>query len=173
MPAGSTYSTIATTTLGSATNTVTFNSIAGTYTDLILVVSSGSTSTGGQCRLTFNNDTGTNYSYTYLEGQDGTTPNAISSRGTSTASIPISGFNVGPGAIPNTFIAQIQNYSNSTTYKTLLSRSNIIRSDSYSAVTATVGLWRSTSAITRIDATHSSANFPVDSTFTLYGVTAA
>ena len=166
-----TYTPIATTTLGSATSSVTFNSISGSYTDLILIVSSGSTTTGGTCNLTLNNDTTTTYSYTYLEGQDGTTPNAISGRGTSTSSIPISGINVGPGSIPNTYIAQIMNYANTTTYKTVLSRSNIIRA--YSAVTATVGLWRSTSAVTRIDLTHSSSTFPASSTFTLYGVKAA
>lgn len=166
-----TYVPIATTTLGSATNTVTFNSIVGTYTDLILVINSGSTSTGGQCKLTFNNDTGSNYSLTFLEGQNGSAPDTVTSaRSTGVANIAISGFNVGPGGLPNTWIAQIQNYSNSTTYKTLLARSGNVRTDGYQAVTAVVGLWRSTSAITRVDATHSSANFPTGSVFTLYGI---
>lgn len=166
-----TYKPIATTTLGSATNTVTFSSIAGTYTDLILVINSGSTSTGGQCKITFNNDTGSNYSLTFLEGQNGTAPDTVTSgRQSNVSNIAISSFDVGPGGIPNTWIAQIQNYSNSTTYKTLLARANNIRTDGYNAVTAVVGLWRSTSAITRVDATHSSANFPTNSVFTLYGI---
>ena len=43
MPA--TYEPIATTTLGSAQATVTFSSIPGTYTDLVLITNSRSDST--------------------------------------------------------------------------------------------------------------------------------
>jgi len=39
MPAGATYNCIATTTLGSAQSSVTFSSITGSYTDLVLVFS--------------------------------------------------------------------------------------------------------------------------------------
>jgi hypothetical protein len=47
MAAGATYEPIATTTLGSATNTITFNSIPSTYTDLRIVVSVKSSADGG------------------------------------------------------------------------------------------------------------------------------
>jgi hypothetical protein len=45
MPAGNTYEAIATQTLGSAAASVTFSSIPGTYTDLVLVVA-GTLTTG-------------------------------------------------------------------------------------------------------------------------------
>jgi hypothetical protein len=62
------------------------------------------------------------------------------------------------------------NYSNTTTYKTVLLRSN-----NASAITvATVGLWRSTSAINTIKIyADGAAVFSVGSTFTLYGIKAA
>jgi hypothetical protein len=65
-------------------------------------------------------------------------------------------------------ITQIQNYSNSTTYKTLLSRT----SDPTLLTQATVSLWRSTSAITSL-VIASNGNISTGSTFTLYGIAAA
>jgi uncharacterized protein related to proFAR isomerase len=62
-----TYEPIATTTLGGATNSVTFSSIAGTYTDLIIIVQ-GSVGSISGVNLQFNSDTATNYSRTVLFG---------------------------------------------------------------------------------------------------------
>jgi hypothetical protein len=64
------------------------------------------------------------------------------------------------------------NYSNTTTYKTALNRSN----QAAGGVDATVGLWRSTAAIDTIRFyanTNGSQNFLTGSTFTLYGIAAA
>ena len=79
----STYTPIATTTLGSAVNSVTFSSIASTYTELVLVIQYQS---AANCvaNITFNNDTATNYSTTYLSG-NGTS--AASARGSNEACI--------------------------------------------------------------------------------------
>ena len=63
-------------------------------------------------------------------------------------------------------IIQIQNYSNSTTYKTALGRSA-------QQSVATVGLWRSTSAITAVKIYPASGNFDTGSIFTIYGIAAA
>ena len=64
-----TYATIATTTLGTAAASVTFSSISGSYTDLVLVVSPISNSgTGVDNSIQFNSDTGSNYSLTGLYG---------------------------------------------------------------------------------------------------------
>lgn len=163
MPA--TYEPIATTTLSSAQATATFSSIPATYTDLILVFSGSIDTSGRTIRLRFNSDSGTNYSDTYVSG-DGTT--ATSSRTTSQASARIS---LGLTSSTQTVItSHIQNYSNSTTYKTLLSRGTSA-SDSANAI---VSLWRSTSAITDIEVRlNSTGNFNSDSTFTLYGIKAA
>jgi hypothetical protein len=65
-------------------------------------------------------------------------------------------------------IINIQNYSNSTTYKTVLARSN----NAATGTDATVALWRSTSAITSIDYYLNSGSWATGSTFTLYGIKA-
>lgn len=159
-----TYEPIATTTLSSNTASVTFSSIPGTYTDLVLVTN-GKMSTGSAVnnKITFNSDTATNYSRTYVYG-DGS--NAFSGRDSSQDNL---GFIYWSSTNPSTTIVQIQNYSNTTTYKTALART------SESGVAAAyVGLWRSTSAITSITITRGSTNdFASGSTFSLYGIKSA
>ena len=60
MAAGRTYTPIATTTLGSATNTLTFNSIPSTYTDLVIICNYSQN--GDMLQGRFNSDTSTNSS---------------------------------------------------------------------------------------------------------------
>jgi len=67
MAAGVTYTPIATTTLGSAQSSVTFNSFSG-YTDLVCVYSTYSTVAVADIVIQFNGDTGSNYSATLLFG---------------------------------------------------------------------------------------------------------
>ena len=161
-----TYEPIATTTLGSATATVTFSSITGSYTDLVLIINAAANTSGDDLWLRFNSDTGTNYSLTTLLGNGtsaSSTRRSSFSRIMSDAAYPTAanGFNQ---------ITNIMDYSNTTTYKTVLIRSNNANTSQY--VGATVGLWRSTSAITSIDLTIAGAGlqFASGSTFTLYGI---
>lgn len=165
MAAGSTYTPIATTTLGSAASSYSFTSIPSTYTDLILVFA-GSSSAGNAPYFTVNGDSGTNYSTTALLGNG----SAASSGRTSNQAVGyLGGFSVGIGTSQATMVIQFQNYSNTTTYKTVLSR---LSATQYEAE-ATVSLWRSTSAINRIDVGIGGATYSVGSTFTLYGIAAA
>lgn len=166
-----TYEPIATTTLGSAASSVTFSSIPSTYTDLILVVS-GSSTTGTNARMRVGNgsvDTGSNYSFTSLDG-NGTS--ALSYRFTSETSYAMewySQFSTAPGNV-TTEITHIMNYANTTTYKSILVRSNLVAT----GVSAGVGLWRSTSAINVLNYFCASATtFAAGFTATLYGVKAA
>ena len=158
----STYEPIATNTLGSATNSVTFSSIVGTYTDLIVVIA-GTTGTLSGVNIQFNSDTGTNYSRTILYGTGST---AGSGQSTSTNQI-------GAGTLSTSQSVckiNIMNYANTTTYKTALSRADAA-SDEVSSV---VGLWRSTAAITAVKvAADPATTFSTGSTFTLYGIKAA
>jgi len=169
-----TYETIATQTIsGSSTSTVTFNSIPQTYTDIvaICVVRSGTTGTNtdNYIRLATGGgavDSGTNYSTTRLYG-DGSS--ASSDRITSSTliyggMIPASGSTAGNLAIT---IHNIMNYSNTTTNKTILNRGN----DALAYVSATIGLWRNTGAITSIQFL-TNTNFTDGNTFTLYGIKA-
>jgi hypothetical protein len=63
MAAGNTYEAIATQTLGSAAASVTFSSIPGTYTDLVIVCTPLRVTAGAEeLVFQFNSDTGSNYS---------------------------------------------------------------------------------------------------------------
>ena len=160
----STYTPIATQTLGSAAASVTFSSIPQGYTDLVVVCNSKN-NTGSNYYLIaeFNSDTGANYSSTRLQG-DGSA--AASTRYTSASDAKIgytytTDFTLG--------IFQIQNYSNSTTYKTCLSRSN----NASEIVMAIVSTWRNTNAITSINLRmEASAQIVAGSTFSIYGIAA-
>jgi len=160
----STYSPIATQTLSSTTASVTFSSIPQGYTDLVLVVAGGTDASSG-FGIRFNSDTGSNYSRTYLTG---TGSAASSGRDTSQSIADISfnglfGNNTNYNAIIN-----IMNYSNATTFKTAVSRSN----NAATGVDAVVSLWRSTAAITSVEIRTTTAGkvFNSGSTFSLYGI---
>jgi len=159
----STYEPIATYTATGSSGTLSFTSIPSTYTDLILVVN-GSVNTGNNTRMRFNNDTGSNYSMTVLAG-DGSS--AASYRDSSQTSFSYPGYaTTGMG----TYIIQIQNYSNTSTYKTFISRN----SNAANQAQVGVGLWRSTSAINQVDLyTASGATWTTSTTATLYGIKAA
>jgi hypothetical protein len=161
----STYSQIATQTLGSSAATVTFSSIPQTYTNLVLIIdgTSANDSNGG---IRFNGDTTSNYSWTRLQGNGSTATSARASNDTSIQSFTVGTSTGGAGAA----VIQIFNYTNTTTFKTIITRhgaaSVIVR--------AIVGLWRKTpEAITSITIITDNANFATGSTFTLYGIKGA
>jgi hypothetical protein len=162
-----TYEPIATTTLGTAAASVTFSTISGAYTDLVLVAVPNSVSGNANLYAEFNADTATNYSMTELGGTGSVT---ASSRASNLSFIRLSFYGFIQANNNQNTIIQLQNYSNSTTYKTVLARSN----NAGNGTGATVGLWRSTSAITSIKLYLDTAtNFATGSTFTLYGIKAA
>ena len=161
MAAGSTYTPIATTTLGSNQSSVTFSTISGSYTDLVLVFNGTITTGDDTWGLQFNSDTGSNYSSTALYG-DG------SSAGSNRTSSQTKANSSYSGTSNSTTIIQLQNYANSTTYKT-----GLVRNNGGGFVSARVVLWRSTSAITSIVASPNTYQFATGSTFTLYGIAAA
>jgi hypothetical protein len=65
-------------------------------------------------------------------------------------------------------IIDIMDYSNTTTNKTNLTRSNNVGN----GLAAVVGMWRNTNAITSIRFFPDSGNFSTGSTFRLYGIQA-
>jgi len=158
-----TYEPIAAQTLGSAAASVTFGSIPQTYTDLVLIAST-QTSNNVDVFMRFNSDTANNYSLTNMVG-NGTS--ASSNRLTSRSDIIIMSGN--PSTSISTYIVNIFNYTNATTFKTSLIRSNL-----NDRVAAIVGLWRATpAAITTINIRVDTGNFNTGSSFTLYGIKAA
>ena len=163
----SAYEVISTQTLGTATTSVTFSSIPQTYTDLVLIANSATTTVASSeiSKVTFNSDTATNYSYTQLTGNGSS---VISYRATSVAYARL-GRNSANGDsyfVPNKI--QIMNYANTTTYKTAIAT---CPEPTYYEVN--VALWRSTSAITSITLTAGANNYKVGCTFTLYGIKAS
>ena len=158
-----TYEPISTQTLGSAAASVTFSSIPATYTDLVLIANA-QTSNNVDVFMRFNSDTANNYSSTTLVG-DGTS--ASSSRFSSRSDIIIMSGN--PSTSISTYVLNIFNYTNATTFKSCLIRSNL-----GDRVTAIVGLWRATpAAISTINIRVDTGTFNTGSTFTLYGIKAA
>ena len=166
MAAGNTYTPLATQTLGSAAASVTFSSISGAYTDLVLVMRYSNASADSSF-LRFNSDSGSNYSTTYLYG-NGTTAGSTRESNYSLAYLDI--FTSNASGDNQISIVNIMNYANTTTYKTLINRN----SHPEKGVSATVSLWRNTAAITTVYlANGSGGNFATGSTFTLYGIAAA
>jgi hypothetical protein len=166
--AGATYTQIATNTLGSAASSVTFSSIPGTYTDLVLVANVGCSSASQRAGWRVNSDTGSNYSRTILVGTGSSTASDRESNATAAYGI-FDATNGVPTTLTGNFITQFQNYSNATTYKTALTRYN----DAGGGTGVSVQLWRSTSAITSITFVLSGGNWIANSTFSLYGIAAA
>lgn len=172
MAAGSTYTPIATTTLANSTTAVvTFNSISGSYTDLVIVVGNLVTQQANQTIGIYFNGSTSGYSYTYLNGNGSS---ASSGRATSANKIN-AGFTAGTSTSnPSTLLVNVMNYSNSTTYKTALLRLSQERNGS-GEVDAIVGLYPSTSAITSLSfaLNDSSSYFTNGTVFTIYGILAA
>ncbi len=159
----STYSQIATTTLGSAASTITFSSIPQTYTNLMLVIA-GAASAQIDLNFRFNGDTASNYSRTYMVGSSSS---ASSGRDSNVTSLAVGSLNTSM----SNCIVHFPQYSNTTTFKTVLERAN--QPQSAGPVNAIVGLWRSTAAITSMTLTTSTGTVSTNSMFTLYGIKGA
>jgi len=166
MPA--TYEKIATTTLSSTASTITLSSIPATYTDLVAVINIG-TDVAGNMQVRLNGDTGSNYSTLTLIAYN----NTVTGSGTYSLSFMYAAV---AGALPLTIgpasaILQFNNYSNSTTYKTMLAR---YAAAGVPEVDATVCTWRNTAAITSINlSSYSGSVYLVGTRVTLYGIKAA
>lgn len=166
--ATNTYVALATTTLTSTTGVVTLSSIPQGYTDLVIVTSPVTDTNGYGLKMRFNGDSNNYYSTTYLAANGSS---AISARDSNSTAISVgyySGVPLTLGTAVSTI--HIQNYSNTSTYKTALIRHG--RADSETDVQA--ALYRVTSAITSVSFAvgggFPSANFLAGSTFTVYGI---
>jgi len=160
-----TYEPIATTTVSTATTQIDFNSISGSYTDIVAVIS-GTVATTVNPYIRFNSDSGSNYSATWVAGSGSA---ASSSRQSNVTNILIGAF----GTAVSTLSVHIMNYANTTTNKTIVSRSSTT-STTNQAVSAWVGLWRDSDAITDISfIVPATREWQSGTTFTLYGIAAA
>ena len=173
MAAGSTYTPIATATAtGGVTEIITFSSISGSYTDLILIANTGPMPEITAFRFRFNSDAGSNYSYLQASTLGS---NAATTQDANQVSGLVS------GSLMNTtdrsmFVINILNYSNSSTYKTTINTGSRADSTNLAALSMCVSTWHSTSPITTVSISGGFGGgvyIPNGSTFTLYGIAAA
>ena len=167
----STYEPIAQYTLTSTAGIITFASIPQTYTDLVLIQSARVSSAYDITAIRVNSVT-TNYSGTYLE-----TGGSSVTSGRGTAEIALRAGYVPGTSYTGDWSAEIynfMNYANTTTNKTVLSRTNFTTSTVGFDVQTKVSLIPTTSAITQITTQPvNGALWAIGSTFTLYGIKAA
>jgi hypothetical protein len=149
------------TTVG--TSSIDWTSIPQTYTDLVLIaVGTENAVGGGYFKVILNNDgAGTTYSRTMIRGNG----SAVSSARSSNEPYWVPDFNTNPSVS----ICQFMNYSNTTSYKTMLGRWN----QSSTIIVQQINLWRNTAAINRITLQSSAGGNTLIGTFTLYGIKAA
>jgi hypothetical protein len=169
-PSGA-YDSIATTTLGSTTASVTFSSIPSTYTHLqiraIFRGSAAGTSTN-DLKMQFNSDTGSNYSQHYVGGGGSSTFAGGVANYTYIPAISI----LQDGNTANVFatsVIDILEYANTNTFKTTRTLYGYDANGSGEILLGS-GNWRSTSAITSITFTPSSGSLKQYSSFALYGI---
>ena len=167
--ATATYVPLATQTLGSAASTITFSSIPGTYTDLRLVLTGTSASSGAVPYVQFNGDTTSTYSMTTLHG-DGTSTSATAYSRVSFSNLRAGyGSILGMDSLIHTYTFDIFSYANSAT-KTVLSTYSE-NENGTGSTGVSVGLWRGTVAVNSILIGNSaSVNFNVGTTATLWGI---
>lgn len=163
MPAAMTP--LANITLGSAASSVTFSSIAGTYKDLLLVITGGSNSYAS-FQYKFNGST-TGYTFLGMEA-NGSSASAFSN----SASALEGNYNfwVEDIGTANTYYElNLLDYSATDKHKTALYK---VRAAA-TGVASYVGRWADTSAVTSLVASRSGGNtWRSGTTFALYGVSA-
>jgi hypothetical protein len=165
------YESIATAVGTGSSGTITFTSIPSTYAHLQVryLGRNARAVTGDTLRMTFNGDSGSNYSYHALYG-DGASPSAFG--GTSLAYAPV-GYVTGSSAAANIMgvgVIDILDYANTNKYKT----SRCLTGEDFNGsgdIALFSGLWMSTSAINSITIVGGTgANFTSTTQFALYGI---
>ena len=162
---GGAMTQIGRTVLGAAAATITFSSIPGTYSDLLLVwqLTGASTST---VRLRFNGDTAANYNWAFLDQENGSMFGG-ESYGDTSINLRDATTNATSGT------TTIANYAGTTFQKDVVSSSapNYGNSTTGSRVQNEAGRWKSTAAITSITLfLASGGNFAAGSVVSLYGL---
>jgi len=154
--------------LPSGVNSVTFNNLPQTYTNLQVAGSMIGSAGGSLLVAVFNNDTGNNYSWHEVQSTGSGTA-AYSSTGIAYARFY--GRNVGTSTTyPTSFILDILDYTNTNKNKTTRCLSGMDANGS-GEVCLDSAMWASTSAITSVTIkTHDGANFAAGTYISLYGI---
>lgn len=149
-----------TTVSGTTTGTITFSSIPSTYDDLLVVCFRQN----GSVSWRLNNDTSSIYSSAMVQAAG-----AAESYYTANGNNFSYGGDNGDTTTPGNIIMHYLNYSSTNGFKLMLLRSSTDLGGTTSGRSTIVyGMYRSTTAINRIDITAS--NFTAGSVFALYGI---
>lgn len=157
-----TYIALANTTVTGTPSSVTFGSIPNTYTDLVLVMET-ITSTAATKLIRFNADSGANYEFMRFSGNGTAGSQAENNNGTSAL----------PSAIAtDTSTGRLFTRVNVMGYcRTGKTRSGLINNGrAGSAIDMTGFRWNNTNAITSIAISLSTGTFTAGSTLALYGI---
>jgi len=168
MAAGATYDKIASTTLVSATSTVTFSSIPQTYTDLVIVFSGkAANNTDAQVRVGGSNtpDSSASYSRHFMFGYSGgLVVDTIAS---------LNGFIFSPYNENTNLVMVLHSYTNPNIYKPVLIRNGPKPSAGDNLTYISANIWRDATAINCVQFYSPTHNFSIGSMFSIYGIAAA
>ena len=165
----STYTPIATVAITAGDTGITFNSIPQTYTDLMIVLNvyNSSVNTGSALWFRVNGDSSALYSGTEIAGSG--SGSGVSTRNSNnTIWAGSTSLTVG---FPSNYIFNINNYSNTNTFKSALWQ---ISQTGANQLSLNAGLYRSTSAITSFTVLVPGGNSQLSAGHaTIYGIKAA
>ena len=161
----STYTLISSQVLSGSAASITFSSIPSTYTDLVLKMSVNLVGGSSTLSITFNSDSGTNYSGTMVYGTGSSAFSSVSSNQTYFGNwLNVSNSGIYPSTeiyIPSYTAAQNKPFS--------IANVNEANTTAVTWTQANAQLWRNTAAINRIDIT-SGLSLATGSSFYLYGI---
>ena len=166
-----TYVALATTTLSSASSSVTFSSIPADYRDLVLIGNARTTTTNARgyeiCGFQFNSDTGSNYSRVRMR-YNGSTYGSDSGTGGNLEFEGIIDQSTASGTF-NMVKLQLLDYSATDKHTTALFGGNNLSGQTGSYA----GRWANTAAVNTIKFfTIQGGTFDAGSTFSLFGIEA-
>lgn len=166
-----TYEPIATSTLASGANSITFSSIPQTYTDLRLVWLLNGKDNTNDPGLRVNGNTGNVYCLNFFRGNGSAT---VATKYTAAMGTNYMYMNSASSqTIPHLYTYDIFNYTNTSYNKTMLYTATQDQNGSGTKIHF-CGTYKSTAAITSLTVLiYPSGNMGVGSTATLYGIKAA
>lgn len=165
------YESIATVSLTANQTTVSFTSIPSTYKHLQIRTSNLYSMNDDSFYVTFNSDTGANYSWHLIEGHQTTIRSLAYSTQNSISQWVTGASSSGTSSYPGVAIIDIFDYADTNKYKTTKTIGGYDTNSTtpYSLVGMFSGTWQSTSAITSISMV-GNGQFTSGSKFALYGI---
>ena len=171
-----TYALIDSTTITTATTSITLTSIDQSFGDLILVANKLVTGGAMNDNVRFNGDTGSSYNYVIAEkNQTGSGDPGYSTAKTNQTVAKYYQTSYGTSTNGAVLVLQFMDYSATDKHKTVLARNSNPDTDAnYGGVSMGAIRWANTAAITSIELRSSNTvEFAIGTTLNLYGIAKA